>query len=257
MAITTDLAFKIPTTVIIDDNIPTQPKGHSMLIFRFHSGDTKPSALKIWTTLIDTPIHPREGFTEDQIRYRMFIYLQLTSKFKIAVRYCNDVIGNPKAALASILLSSTPLASCKESDFSDLSVLSPSFPHWVSPELYTPYYLTKMLCMKLRDESLLQTLFDRTALLSEESKHIMVDYGDVPGLTAYKLFNSDQMDEMLPYITISYDRTPRPVMSKTEMHLSIRDQLMQSIEVSDNFIIPENAKTTIPYFILRTPDASL
>lgn len=229
-----------------------------MSIFKFHSGDTKPSALKIWTTLIDTPIHPREGYTEDQIRYRMFIRLQLASEFKLAVLMVNGIIDSGKAPLEPLLSATRAITSCQESDFSYLSVLSRSFPDWVSSELYTPYYLTKMLCHKLNSTKLLMRLFDRTELPIEEISHWNIDHmpQDFPGLTAYKLYNSMHMDEMLPYITISYDRTPHIIYDKHSISSYIRYQLMQSIEVSDNHIVPENAKTTIPYFILKASDAS-
>lgn len=226
-----------------------------MAIFKFTS--EKPSALKIWTTLIDTPIHPREGYTEDQIRYRMFICLQLTSGFKIMVAYCNAIIDSDKYDLKGLLSDSCTLASCTESDFSDLEVESDAFPHWVSSELYIPYYLTKMLCHKLNSTKLLMQLFDRTELPIEEISHWNIDHmpQDFPGLTAYKLYNCMHMDEMLPYVTISYDRDPIVITENIDISNTIRQQLMNSISVSDNYIIPKNAKTTIPYFKLKDSDA--
>ena len=224
-----------------------------MPIFKFTS--EKPSALKIWTTLIDTPIHPREGYTEDQIRYRMFVWLQLTSDFKTVVGLCNNIIDSPTVLLIALLNGSYAAADCKESDFSDLSVLSEAFPHWISSELYVPYYLTKMLCHNLNSFDLLLSLFDRTALLTEELDHWNIDNSDSSGLTAYKLLALPSTPVM-DWITISYDRTPKPISSRQDIRDCILGELLDSIEVSDNFIIPEGAKTTIPYFILKASDAS-
>ena len=56
---------------------------------------------------------------------------------------------------------------------------------------------------------------------------------------------------LMDWITISYNREPYVVYGIENIRGEIVCQLLYSIEASDNFIIPENAKTTIPYFKLK------
>lgn len=226
-----------------------------MAIFKFNNMKIKPSALKIWTTLVDTPIHAREGYAEDQIRYRMFICLQL-GEFKSSLTLCNTIIKLTSYTLALLLERTCTLVGCKESDF-DLSVASDSFPHWVSSELYVPYYLTKQLCHRINSTKLLMTLFDRTDIPTTEIIHYNID-GNVTGflgLTAYSLYNNKDIN-LMDWITISYDKEPILVANQIDITSCIFSELLASIEVSDSFITPENAKTTIPYFKLKDIDAS-
>lgn len=226
-----------------------------MSIFKFTT--TKPSASKIWTTLMETTIAPREGYSVEQIKYRMFIMLQLAEDFKTAVSYCNRVISTPMP-ITELLTTTCRMTAADESDFTDLSVSSETFPHWVEPELYTPYYLTKQLCIKQSDDKLLFSLFDRSTLQPGETAHIVTDRNEAPGLTAYKLYNSTTTTPAMDWINISYNQNPLQVSSKDELKMHIRGELLDALEHSDNFIIPDGSKITIPYFILDkgTSDAS-
>ena len=208
----------------------------------------KPSAIKVWNAITSANIAPREGHTKESIEYCIFLVLQLSEDFRGVLLDCNKVIDTPTASLDSILKYAITVTGCSVATLRDLRILSHDYPSWLDEELYVPYYFTKEVCHKNSSTTLLATAFDREELSLVETEHYVVDSGSSAGLTAYKIYNNTAANTLLKYITISYDRSPTYVSTNEDLLTSIKHSLVESTKVSTNNIIPEGAKTTIPYF---------
>lgn len=231
-----------------------------MSIFKFVT--TKPTAISIWTILSNIAIAPREGYSTSNIKYRMFIHLQLHSSFKKAVRDCNTIIDDDKASLHDILTYTRVLALCQEKDFLNLEVKSDKFPNFISSDLYEPYHLTKMLCLRLSNYSFMSTLFDRTSMLNDELTLMRLDskVDSIKDLTIYRLYNYSNIDlEVLQWINIAYSKIPTIIdknLTETEAKNTILYYIKNTLETyilkSGTNMISKDNKLTIPYFKLGT-----
>jgi len=235
-------------------------KKESIMKPLFQFTTVKPTAEVIWNTLsTHDSIVATFGYTTDVLKFYMFVVLQLHTDFKSAKELCNNYEARTVLLGRTIkdLLDLPPAQSS-----SSLRVPPADLPQWVSPELYTPYYMLKQLNIE-PTSTLWFTLFDRTKKVpttAEEYQHLLVDIDPISeSITAYKLwyYGNDIIAEKYSDIfAINDDFTPELVSTSADILLSLSQYMYDHLEDSDNHIYDYSSKISIKPFKIGVSDAS-
>ena len=221
-------------------------------LFKFTT--VRPNAATIWGTLSTHEIEPVAGLTVDQIRFMMFVVLQLETHFKLAKDLCNDYhnrttdLHGTYRVLLNLEDESTPVT--------HLKVPPAGLPDWVGPELYTPYYMLKQLG-DLKIE-LWRNLFDRTVISTEETDMHLIDLLPISkSITAYKLwyYGNDVITEKYSDIFRLYPQNdPITIHSSAELQHYLIARMHDYLR-EDNPIFDYTTIIAIPPFKLGVSDA--
>jgi hypothetical protein len=194
-----------------------------------------PSAEVIWDTLSNQNIIAVAGYTTNEIRFYMFIVLQLHTDFKSAKELCN----NYESRVNELHVTTRDLLGLPKGQSSvSLRVPPADLPQWVQPELYAPYYMLKQLGDI--NAELWNTLFNRTGYYSdEEVEHLVEDLKPISeSITAYKLwyYGSDIITEKYSDIfTIDNSLSANIIQSKLELIKSLNELTYDYLDnVSDS-----------------------
>jgi hypothetical protein len=145
-----------------------------------------------------------------------------------------------------------------EQSSSSLRVPPADLPQWVSPELYTPYYMLKQLG-DIKAE-LWRTLFDRELYASDnEILHLQTDLKPISeSITEYKLWhygNDIITDKYFDIFAIQDDFTPDLVRTSADILFSLSQFMYYNLDDADNHIFDYSRKIVIKPFILGVYDA--
>ncbi len=225
------------------------------LLFQFTTA--KPSASVIWANLSNHEIEAVGGYTADQIRFYMFVVLQLRTDFKSAKELCNNYtsrVNELHVALRNLLNLPTAQSS------SSFKFPPVGFTDWVEPELYAPYYMLKQL--GVIKAKLWKTLFDRELYASDnEILHLHVDLKPLSkSITAYKLwyYGNDIITEKYSDIfeVVNTDGyMPIPIYGKVELISELNKYMYDYLTDSDSHIYDYSHKLSISSFTLGVSDA--
>ena len=246
------LTSRRPTPIITDD-IELDKEPIMKPLFQFAT--VAPSAEVIWNTLSDHDITAVAGYTVDEIRFYMFIVLQLRTDFKSAKELCNNYASRVNELhVATRDLLDLPTAQSSTS----LRVPPADLPQRVHPELYVPYYTLKQLGDI--NAGLWNTLFNRTGNYKrEEAAHLVADLKPISeSITAYKLwyYGKDILTKKYSDIfKIDNELDPKLVVTKVEVLININASIYDYLEESDSHIFDYSNKIVIRPFILGVPDA--
>jgi hypothetical protein len=222
-------------------------------LFQFTT--VKPTAEAIWNTLCQHDISATAGYTVDEIRFYMFVVLQLRTDFKSAKELCN----NYESRTAELKTAMVDLLNLDEEQSTKyLRPPQADLPLWVDHMLYIPYYMLKQLGAVKAD--LWGKLFDREITNIVEAEHLVVDLQPISeSITAYKLwyYGNDIIAEKYSNI-FEVDNTciHLTIYSKVELITVLNEYVLEQITDSDSHIYDYSYKISIPQFTLGVSDAS-
>jgi len=223
-----------------------------MKLFQFAT--TKPPAHTIWETLEKTDISAEEGFTDLQIKFMMFIILQLRSDFKAAKQSINNY-----TTVSQLQIAVTDIMSIATTPISHIIAPPEHFPLWVHPNLYTPYYMLKQLAIP-SISPLWLTLFDREELKINEQNNLSVDMlVEALPTTLYKLWNTTLKPVMSHYSTIFCIDATLPVhyvSNKEDIVFFLNNVVKQYLSSNIGEVFDGTTKINISEFKLGASDAS-
>jgi hypothetical protein len=221
-------------------------------LFQFTT--VKPNAATIWGTLCHHDITATSGYTVDEIRFYMFVVLQLREDFKAAKELCNNYESRTTelyVAVKDLLV----LPSAQPA--SPLRVPPADLPLWVDHMLYIPYYMMKQLGAVKAD--LWGKLFDRETATEMEENHLVGDLRPISkSITAYKLwyYGNDIIAEKYSDIFAIHDNfVPEMVTSQLDVRRSLGKYMYDYLEDSDNHIFDYSRRISIKPFTLGGSDA--
>jgi hypothetical protein len=224
-------------------------------LFQFTT--VKPNAEVIWNTLSSHDISATAGYTVDEIRFYMFVVLQLRTDFKSAKELCNNYESRTaelKTAVVDLFNLNT------EQSLRHTRVPPADLPLWVEHMLYIPYYMLKQLGDI--NAGLWNTLFDRTGNYSgEEAEHLVADLKPISdSITAYKLwyYGNDIISEKYSDIfLIDEDLSPNTVHGKVELIQSLHELMHDYLDhTTDNDIFDYSNRIISRPFTLGVSNAS-
>jgi hypothetical protein len=237
--------------------IPSQPEKEPTMKPLFQFTTVRPNAEVIWSTLFNHHITATAGHTVDELRFYMFVVLQLREDFKSAKELCNNYESRAhelKIAMVDLLNLDT------EQSTKHLRVPPADLPLWVDLDhmLYIPYYMLKQLGLVRID--LWRRLFDRETVTEMESDHLVTDLLPISeSITAYKLwyYGNDIIAEKYSDI-FEVDNTciHLTIYSKVELITVLNEYVLEQITDSDSHIYDYSYKISIPQFTLGVSDAS-
>ena len=220
-------------------------------LFQFTT--VKPSAEVIWNTLSNHDISATSGYTVDEIRFYMFVVLQLRTDFKSAKELCN----NYESRTAELSVATKDLLDLSELRTA-LRVPPADLPLWVDHMLYTPYYMLKQLGDV--KGGLWGKLFDRETTAEMEDAHLLADLLPISdSITAYKLWhygNDIIYEKYSDIFLIDKSLAPRYTVDKLHIEMYLKEDMYDQITDSDSHIYDYSYKIIIPQFTLGDPDAS-
>jgi len=224
-------------------------------LFQFTT--VKPPAVTIWETLSNHEIESVGGYTVDQIRFYMYVVLQLRTDFKSAKELCN----NYSSKVAELHIAMKDLLGLNTNTSAAIKLPPVGFTNWVVSELYIPYYMFKQLNMRSSDPLWL-TLFDRTdsnQISTAELDHIIADNSVIAKyITSYKLWligNDIISDKYSDIFAIQDDFTPELVSASVDILFSLSEYMYDHLEDSDNHIFDYSRKIVIKPFKIGVSDA--
>jgi hypothetical protein len=223
-----------------------------MEMFKFQT--VKPSVVVIWSTLFNHHITATAGHTVDELRFYMFVVLQLRTDFKSAKELCNNYESRP-AELKTAVVDLLNLD--EEQSTKYLRPPQADLPLWVDHMLYIPYYMLKQLgAVKAY---LWTRLFDRETTTEMEDDHLVADLKPISeSITAYKLwyYGNDIIAEKYSDIFAIHDNfVPEMVTSQLDVRRSLGKYMYDYIEDSDNHIFDYSRRISIKPFTLGVSDA--
>lgn len=217
-------------------------KESPMKLFTFAT--EKPSASIIWNTLLDSDIPASDGLTVLQIKYLIFYAFQNVQDFVLVKTNINNK------------LDAIPVPGLWSGLGLDLSVvrglitdIPGYFPHWVSDDLYIPYYITKQL------PNPGMNIFDTRVITTAERRHIDIDESPTTtsSLTAYSYWRYAYDPMLVCYIdpTLSYV----DISSRMDMERQLKSQLHSAfIEAEDHIITSGPHYAINPFRLISASD---
>lgn len=223
-------------------------------LFQFTT--VKPNAEVIWNTLsTHDDIVATTGYTVDEIKFYMFVVLQLRTDFKSAKELCNNYESRTaELKTAMVALLSLPT----DQSFIHLRVPPADLPVWVDPTMYIPYYMLK----QLGDINIevLARLFNRGSMSNEEMSHITADKDTLDNsITAYKLWyygNNISTEKYSDIFSIIEVLDPRLVFTQADILIDLNRSMYDYLVDSSSHIYDYSHKILIPPFTLGVTDAS-
>jgi hypothetical protein len=223
----------------------------------FNFTTIKPSAEVIWNTLSTQDISATSGYTADQLKFYMYVVLQLRTDFKSAKELCN----NYESRTSELHVAMRDLLDLNTNTSSAVKLPPVGFTDWVEPELYTPYYMFKQLGIKPTN-TLWFTLFGRVGqseVTHQELESLWSDTDPISeSITAYKLwyYGNDIIHEAYSKIfSIDNGLSPNVVLDRIELMRSLVDLVYDYLDNSESHIFDYSSAIVIRPFKLGVSDA--
>jgi len=224
-------------------------------LFQFTT--VRPNATTIWETLSKHEIESVGGYTTDQIRFYMYVVLQLRTDFKSAKELCN----NYSSRVSELHVAMRDLLDLHTNTSSAIKLPPVGFTDWVESELYTPYYMFKQLNIKPTN-TLWFTLFGRVGqseLTHQELEALWADTAPISeSITAYKLWhygNDIIADKYSDIFLIDKNLPHNTIYSMADLHISLNSSVYDHFDIVDDNIYDYSYRITIPPFKIGVSNA--
>ena len=219
-----------------------------------------PQPASLWKTISAETISPAQGYSADQIRFMLFMYLSLSTDFTIAKNRANSVLKDISQlsevyTALYVQLKSTYNLAFSSTDFQKLKPIEDMTDVVLLDNLDIPSIFIRQLLYG-RDLSTSTKLIEDLFHINNTHTYIDQLVEDIPEapdhITMYQL-NTSEPFQYFDKFTIDSSLPKLSITCKGDIDTHMRGTLASIIYSSETGMIPTDTTIVIPEFILQVP----